>query len=122
VGSEFFSLVHAATVNNLLDFGQVKQRSVYLAFPSPFTRLMAYSLLDNLSKHWLEDMLDCLLCLRPSDTESNAELEALNTELVDQSLEKLEQDSKSGRLRDEDGHAIMGLVSRSKDYDLFKTR
>jgi hypothetical protein len=60
--------------------------------------------------------------LRPSDTERNAELEALNTELVDQSLKKLEHDLKSGHLGNEDGYAIITLVSRSKDYDLFKTR
>ncbi|KAK4102920.1 hypothetical protein N658DRAFT_522894 [Parathielavia hyrcaniae] len=121
VGSKSFTLIKAATVAGRLDFGQLKQSFVSCVSIAQ-TPLTPVSLVENLSKRSLDDLAEILMDLRPSDAETNADLEALNAELVDQSLTKLEHDIKRGHMREEDGSSIVALVSRSKDYDLFKTR
>jgi hypothetical protein len=89
-------------------------------------------MLDNILRRDLPSRAVCVGFLRPSEHETNADLEALAVEVADQSLNQLGKDLMSSMLvqanpmrrviQANDGYAIISMTNRTWDYDLFKTR
>ncbi|KAK4150552.1 hypothetical protein C8A00DRAFT_36857 [Chaetomidium leptoderma] len=80
-----------------------------------------HSLLDTITKRPLHDWADAVDTLRLG-TQPSMAIEAFVAEIVDQAIKKLEDGLKNGVLPEEDGMAIMSMVDRREDYDIFKTR
>jgi len=97
-----FGLIKSLTLAGGIDVSKIKKRSVDIgSYTTPHSpRLTACSMLDSVSQRDLSDRKGCVEVLRPSKRwkETTADLEELAAEIVDQSIEKLEDDLKSGFL------------------------